>query len=287
MKDLSISLLRTFVIAARTLNLGQTAQILHKAPSTISMQLNRLEECLDTTLLERGQYGVRLTASGKQLEQDARQLISLHDQIMGQYQHAAIDGTVRLGTHDQYATRVLTPILESFVLSYPEANLEVFSDHRPQVLRDMLYEGKLDIALIEMPAQSEGGERLARDELVWVCSQIRPMTQQTPLPLAVFVEGCYHRQCAQNTLKDAGRDYRIAFSSQSRAGIIAAVKAGIGIGILPRSTVESGMMIIESGLPELPGTHTTLFLDDNVNEATTRLANTIRDSARQGILHPV
>ncbi len=285
MKDLPIALLRTFVTAARTLNLTQTAQLLHKAPSTISMQLNRLEECLDATLLERGQYGVRLTAAGKKLEEDARQLISLHDQIVGNYQHGTVKGTVRLGTHDQYATRVLTPILEAFVQSYPEANLEVFSDHRPQVLIDMLRDGKLDIILIEMPAQSEGGERLTHDELVWVCSQVHPVTQRTPLPLAVFPEGCYHRECAQSTLKDAGMNYRIAFGSQSRAGILSAVRAGIGVGVLPRSTVEPDMMVIESSLPKLPKTNTTLFVAEQVNEASQRLANTIREGAQDGLLH--
>ena len=285
MKDLSIPLLRTFVTVARTLNLTNAAQSLHKAPSTISMQLNRLEELLDARLLERGQYGVRLTAAGRQLEEDARQLINLHDQIVGNYQHGTINGTVRLGTHDQYATRALTPILEAFVLSYPEANLEVFSDHRPQQLRKMLDDGKLDIALVEMPLRSEGGERLTLDELVWVRSQAHQVEQRSPLPLAVFPEGCYHRECAQSTLNDADINYRIAFSSQSRAGILTAVRAGIGVGVLPRSTVEQDMIVVESGLPPLPKTNTTLFIAKQINEASVRLSNTIREGARSGLLH--
>lgn len=285
MKDLSIPLLRTFVTVARTLNLTNAAQSLHKAPSTISMQLNRLEELLDARLLERGQYGVRLTAAGRQLEEDARQLINLHDQIVGNYQHGTINGTVRLGTHDQYATRALTPILEAFVLSYPEANLEVFSDHRPQQLRKMLDDGKLDIALVEMPLRSEGGERLTLDELVWVRSQAHQVEQRSPLPLAVFPEGCYHRECAQSTLNDADINYRIAFSSQSRAGILTAVRAGIGVGVLPRSTVEQDMIVVESGLPPLPKTNTTLFIAKQINEASIRLSNTIREGARNGLLH--
>lgn len=285
MKDLPITLLRTFVTVARTLNLTNAAQLLHKAPSTISMQLNRLEQLLDATLLERGQYGVKLTTAGRQLENDARQLINLHDQIVGKYQHGTINGTVRLGTHDQYATRVLTPILEAFVYSYPEANLEVFSDHRPQALKKMLDDGKLDLALVEMPLRSEGGERLTLDELVWVRSNAHPVEQREPLPLAVFPDGCYHRECAQSTLKDAAIDYRIAFSSQSRAGILTAVRAGIGVGVLPRSTVEQDMSIIETGLPALPKTNTTLFIAEHVNEATLRLCNTIREGARNGVLH--
>ena len=44
MKDLPINLLRTFVVVADTLNLTEAARRLHKAPSTVSMQLNRLED---------------------------------------------------------------------------------------------------------------------------------------------------------------------------------------------------------------------------------------------------
>ena len=123
MQELPIHLLKSFATVAKTLNLSNAAQLLHKAPSTLSMQLSKLEDILDAKLIERGQYGVRLTSVGKQLEQDALKLINLHDQIIGNYQHGTVNGTVRLGTHDQYATRELPPILETFVVSFPEANL--------------------------------------------------------------------------------------------------------------------------------------------------------------------
>ncbi len=278
MPELPIGLLRTFAITAQTLNLTSAASQLHRAPSTISMQLSRLEALVSTELLVRGQYGVRLTPAGEQLLGHAHQLLNLHDRILGTFQNVDIDGKVRLGTHDQYATRTLTPILEAFVLSYPEAQLEVTCDHRPWHLVSLLNEGKLDIALVEMPAQSEGGQRLAPDELVWIRSPLHNVHERAPLPLAVFVEGCFHRDSASFALQQTDIAYRIAFTSQSRAGILAAVRAGIGIGVVPRTTVEPDMLIIETGLPPLPKTDTTLFVAERTNEATLRLAQTIRES---------
>ena len=99
-------------------------------------------------------------------------------------------------------------------------------------------------------------------------------TQQSPAPVI-----------AQSTLADANINYRIAFSSQSRAGILTAVRAGIGVGVLPRSTVEQDMIVVESGLPPLPKTNTTLFIAKQINEASVRLSNTIREGARNGLLH--
>ncbi|BBB26552.1 LysR substrate-binding domain-containing protein [Amphritea japonica] len=278
MRDLPIALLRTFMVVAETLNLTVAANRLNKAPSTISMQLNRLEELVANPLMERGQHGVRLTATGMQLKHHAQQLLNLHDQIVGAFQNIDIAGKVRLGTHDQYASRTLTPLLQAFILSYPEAQLEVHCDHRPNYLTDMLKKGKIDIALVEMPVTSEGGLRLRRDELVWVRAKDHSVHQQAVLPLAVFDEGCYHRNYALEALELSARPYRIAFTSQSRAGVLAAVRAGIGVAIIPLHTLEEDLITIDKELPSLAETEVTLFTAPNVNEATLRLAQTIQDS---------
>lgn len=278
MRDLPIHLLRTFMVVAETLNLTLAAKQLHKAPSTISVQLNRLEDLVENPLMERGQHGIRLTAVGQQLKLHAHQLLNLHDQIVGSFQNTEVDGRVRLGTHDQYASRTLGPLLEAFVLSYPEADLEVFCDHRPDFLREMVEKGKLDIALIEMLADTEGGVRLKRDQLVWVGSQNHFTLQQAVIPLAVFDEGCYHRRFACRALQEAGIDYRIAFTSQSRAGVLAAVRAGVGVGIIPAHTVEDDLIVFSEELPRLPDTEITLMMGKKVNEATRRLRGIIEES---------
>ena len=277
MHDLPINLLRTFMAVADTLNLTEAAKLLHKAPSTVSMQLNRLEDLIENPLMERGQHGVRLTAVGVQLTTHAQQLLNLHDQIVGSFQNMDINGVVRLGTHDQYATRTLAPILQDFILSYPEAQLEAFCDYRPNHLVDLLDKGKLDIALVEMVADTEGGIRLRRDELVWIGSKDHFVHTQAILPLVVFDEGCKHRHYACEALKKAEIPYRIAFTSQSRAGVLAAVRAGIGIAIVPYHTLEEDL-VVHREFPELPDMEVTLFTSNKINEATRRLEKIIINS---------
>lgn len=277
MHDLPINLLRTFMVVADTLNLTEAAKLLHKAPSTVSMQLNRLEDLIENPLMERGQHGVRLTAVGVQLTTHAQQLLNLHDQIVGSFQNMDINGVVRLGTHDQYATRTLAPILQDFILSYPEAQLEAFCDYRPNHLVDLLDKGKLDIALVEMVADTEGGIRLRRDELVWIGSKDHFVHTQAILPLVVFDEGCKHRHYACEALKKAEIPYRIAFTSQSRAGVLAAVRAGIGIAIVPYHTLEEDL-VVHREFPKLPDMEVTLFTSNKINEATRRLEQIIINS---------
>jgi len=278
MAELPIALLRTFVVVAETLNLSAAASRLHRAPSTVSMQLNRLEARVDTTLLERGQYGVRLTPEGESLKLHAHQLLSLHDRIVGTFKHADVGGSVRFSTHDQYATRLLPSILEAFVLAYPQARLEVVSDHRPDYLLELMDKKQLDVALVEMPRLSEGAVRLSQDQLVWVQSDRLTIHDKELLPLATFPPGCYHRSSALKALEQAGRSYHIAFTSQSRAGVLAAVRAGVGVGVVPRSMVEEGMVIVDSQLPALPETNNALFVQPHTNEASARLAQTIEHS---------
>ena len=104
-----------------------------------------------------------------------------------------------------------------------------------------------------MPADSGGGIRLKRDQLIWVRSANHRVDELKVLPLAVFEEGCYHREYARKALEKTDKPYRIAFTSQSRAGVLAAVKAGIGIGIIPAHTLEEDMAIIEHSLPATAG----------------------------------
>jgi DNA-binding transcriptional LysR family regulator len=278
MTDLPISLLRTFVVVADTLNLTAAARRLNRAPSTISMQLNRLETLVTAPLLERGQYGVRLTAAGEQMRSHAHQLLGLHDRILDTFQNANITGKVRIGTHDLYATRALMPLLEAYTLSYPQARLEVVCDHRSHHLASLVEDGQLDIALVDMPALSDVGLRLGRDQLVWVRADAHPLQLLDPLPLAVFPNGCHYRDWAQRLLEQHEKPYRIAFTSHSGASILAAVRAGIGIGVIPRATLEPGMVMIDEALPTLPHTDTTLLVATSVNEATARLARIIKES---------
>ncbi|MBJ7556537.1 LysR substrate-binding domain-containing protein [Marinomonas spartinae] len=278
MRDLPINLLRTFMVVAETLNLTEASRQLHKAPSTVSMQLNRLEDLIANPLMVRGQHGVRLTAVGIQLKNHAQQLLNLHDQIVGSFQNMDIDGVVRLGTHDQYTSRTLAPILQDFILSYPEAQLEAFCDYRPDYLVELLNKGKLDIALVEMLADTVGGVRLRRDELVWVGAKGHFVHMQAVLPLVVFAEGCQHRQYACQALDAEGIPYRVAFTSQSRSGILAAVRAGVGVAIVPYQTLDDDLVIYRD-LPALPDMEVSLFVSPKANEATRRLEKIIVENA--------
>jgi DNA-binding transcriptional LysR family regulator len=71
---------------------------------------------------------------------------------------------------------------------------------------------------------------------------------------------CVYRARAIKALEDRGIKWQLVFSSPSYNSTIAAVKAGLGISILPRIMVPKDLKIIDiEKLPKLEDTHISLL----------------------------
>jgi DNA-binding transcriptional LysR family regulator len=71
--------LRTFCAAAELGSLGRAAVRLHVSQPALSKRLSHLEASAGTLLLERSPHGVKLTASGRQLYEEARKVLQQVD----------------------------------------------------------------------------------------------------------------------------------------------------------------------------------------------------------------
>jgi DNA-binding transcriptional LysR family regulator len=71
-----------------------------------------------------------------------------------------------------------------------------------------------------------------------------------------------YRKRALASLDAEKRPWRIVYTSPSLAGLQAAVRAGLGVTVLPREMVPPGLTILgeaEHGLPVLPDTEIVLY----------------------------
>ena len=89
---------------------------------------------------------------------------------------------------------------------------------------------------------------------MWVASRRYQHRIEEPVPLALYDRSCSWRDMVIDALEDAGQPYRIVFSSESTAGIKAAVATGLAVGVLARSAVESSMHTLDGqqNFPPLP-----------------------------------
>ena len=271
--NLDLDLVRTFVTIAGTGNFTRAAEILRRQQSTISLQVQRLEIALGQKLIERTPRSVRLTSEGETFLGYARRLLDLNDEVVSRVNEPHMQGIVRLGTPEDFATRHLPEVLARFTQAYPAVALEVTCDLTLNLI-ERFRKGAFDLTLIkrERAAAEPGGIRVWREPLVWVTADRDFWSVEGPLPLVVSPTPCVYRKRATEALDKAHRAWRIAYTCGSLAGSLAAVKAGLGVTILPKDMVPAGLHVIDGGpLPDLKDTEIALLHIERLSVPARRL----------------
>ncbi|MBK8508542.1 MAG: LysR family transcriptional regulator [Candidatus Competibacteraceae bacterium] len=286
--QLDPDLLRTFVAIVDAGGFTQAAKQVHRTQSAVSMQVRRLEEILDRALFQRDGRGVQLSPDGEALLGYARRLLKLHDEALAALTRPDLSGLVRIGTPDDYVDRFLPEILSRFARAFPRVQVEVLCE--PSVnLRRLLAEERLDLALITCTPGAETGEVLRREPVVWATAERHLAHENEPLPLALFQPGCSFREWALAALSEQGRSYRIAYTSASISGVLAAVTAGLAVTVLCRSVLPAGVrpLGVEEGFSVLPHASITLHRGSAVSAVAECLAGYIREGFGPEIKPPV
>ena len=275
--NLDLDLLRCFVTVAETGNMTSAGERLRRSQSAVSLQVKRLESCVDLRLFDRSPRAVRLTAAGERMLAHARAMLALNDTIMSELVEPALEGTVRVGTPEDFATTHLPDVLARFAESHPRVHLEVSCDLTLNLL-DRFGGGEFDLVLVKRePSGGEAGVRVWREPLVWAASPHFNAAQAEALPLVVSPNPCVYRARAVNALERAGRQWRIAYTCGSLAGSQAAVRAGLGVTVLPRDMIPGDLVAIDgsAALPDLHDTEVALLAVKSLNAPAQRLRDHI------------
>jgi DNA-binding transcriptional LysR family regulator len=81
-RHLDLSILRSFVLIADGRSFGETAVIMDRSPSAITLQIQKLECFLGARLLNRSGRAISLTKAGEALLADARLLLDANDRML-------------------------------------------------------------------------------------------------------------------------------------------------------------------------------------------------------------
>ena len=213
------------------------ARAAHSTQSTVSAKLARLEDQVGHRLMQRNRRGViALTREGREIEALARETTRLHTLARRRLDEAPVQGSVRLGMSDDIASAGNYPtLLAAFCRSQPGIRLEVTVGAGPQ-LQHRLERGEIDHLLCKAGDDSPAGAvELWREALVWIGQPEACDRRASALPLVTFTPPCRYRQRAIRVLEGAGIRWRAIYVSPSLAGVRAAVEAGLGVSLLPRS----------------------------------------------------
>jgi len=248
MKHIPLENLRALVTVTDLQSYTLAGEHLGRSQPAISLQIKRLEEQLDSVLVERHGNKFKLTAAGQDLYQAARQILGLHDQLLSRFTVDSVSGQVRLGIPSEFATALLPRILGQFSSSYPQISLEVTSG-LSRDLRLGASRGQFDIILTVAEQAPADAVKVKEDALIWVAGRNDYQWPQQ-LPLVVAAEGCIYRRRALQALKQSETAHRIAYTNSDLTGISAALKSDLGITVLAKSSLPADLVELKNA--ELP-----------------------------------
>ena len=277
-QGLDPDLLRAFAFIAEESSFTRAAERVGRTQSAVSMQVQRLEALLGQRLLLRGKGGaVSLTPHGHYLLDRGREMLALNDEIWAAFRAPLVQGTVRLGTPDDYALRYLPQVLKRFADSHPSVEVEVLCAPSED-LAGHLRAGELDLTLLTEGNEPNGwpSAELWRGKLRWVTSARHAPHRLDPLPLALAQRMCRWRHAALEALEQAGIRHRVAYTSATMAGTQAPVLAGLAVTVSAIDWVPEGLRALPAGerLPELPDTAILLLKGREARQPVTDVLET-------------
>lgn len=262
-RTFNLDALRSFVAICDTGSFRRAACRVHRSPSAVSLQIGKLEDLLDVQLLHRDARRVRLTEQGEMLLAFARRLIGLNDEAMGALRASPLTGRLRLFAPPDLGVSLVPGLLRRLADIHPGIVVDVRLDTSATVQR-MFAQGEAGVALLnETEKPFTQARALFSDPLLWLMREDGRAIECEPLPLAVAEIGCAWRDAALEALQAARRPYRIAYSSDTSAGQVAALRADLAVAALPKSLAGRGLVKVPAKyeLPALPRTHIWLAAD--------------------------
>lgn len=264
---LPIDVLRALQTVVETGSVTRAAERLNLSQSAVSWKIKRLEKQLERPLIQRD--GQRLVASddGAQLLIHARRILEAHDAALAHFNPVQLQGCVRLGATEQVAMVELSSLLAQFSRQHRQLDVRIMVE-QSHVLRQALVDRELDLAL-----HQDFTHRIeARDQLLWTehvhwCAQSGwEHEPEGCVRLVTFGPGCFYRQMAQERLSALGIRWQVAVECGSVAGVISAIAAGLGVGVLSSAHLDKRVEIyrpFEQRMPLPQVANVLRFADDN------------------------
>jgi len=256
-RTLNLDALRSFVAICETGSFRSAAVRVHKSPSAVSLQIGKLEELLGARLLDRDARHVALTDRGETLLGQARRLLGLNDETLALFRQSPLAGRLCLSAPHDLGVSLVPGLLRRLAEVHPGVHVDVRLGTSEAVQKGIT-DGDVNLALFnDVGGSAIQALDLFSEPLKWLTLDGGRAVQQDPLPLAVAEVGCAWRDAALNALQAAGRAYRIAYSSDTSMGQVAALRGDLAVAALPLSLADRDLVEAPShyNLPELPLTH--------------------------------
>lgn len=242
---IKIEMLRCFAAVARSGNLADAAESLGRTPSAISMMLKQFETHLGASLFESERKS-RLTALGRYaLGEAMRELDHFERTVTSIESFARSDsGFVRVAAVPSVAEAILPEVARGFLRDRPGVRIDIRDMDSVAVLRELERE-RVDFGLATgVGARPDiDREALFSDAFGVVCRADHPLADDhLPLNWNALAAWPFIANGLCGHIADEGFQRVFAASQlivRSTTSLLALVRAGVGVTVLPRLVVQS------------------------------------------------
>ncbi len=266
--------LATFGAVAEELNFRRAAERLSMAQPAVSRIVMELEDQLGVKLLERTTRKVRLTAAGRYLLEETREILG-RVEVAGHTARLLASGTkaiLRVGYTTITGHSLVPDITREFRRANPDVRLELTYLTSP-AQRDMILQHEIDLGFIEgsFPSPEIETRAVARHELVVLLPSGHPLAMKDRitveelsrerLVLGTPAEWPTFRRVIVDAFQNAGQVLRVYQEASSLTGILGLVTADVGVtvfcgiprfcasgAVIPRPLVTDPPIVVETHL---------------------------------------
>lgn len=246
--------LNAFYTLSKNLHFARTAEKVNLSPSALSRLVSRLEEEAGISLVDRTNREVKLTQAGINFADFAKKCLENKEDVFNSFksQNNEIAGTLRLYASVTACYSIIPPFLKTLSEKYPLIHLEIETGD-PAGALNAVKTNNADLAVAAIPSESEG-----------FSSQIDAIpVQRTPLVFAASAGGPYEnvfgspqdivstvplilpkagiaRERFELWTKSRNVKPLIAAETEGNEAIMALVRLGLGIGLIPHIVLAQG-----------------------------------------------
>jgi DNA-binding transcriptional LysR family regulator len=237
--------LKIFECVVRHMNITKASATLRISQPSVSQQLKLLEQEFGTKFFVRLSLGVELTSEGREFLDAIRPMLAEADNLEKRFKSSPKGNDtapIIVGGSHNVSVNVLPKLLMAFKERHPSAQF-ILETNESRTIEKRLLVSEVEIALITNPSHRAEivYEPYEEMELVAFCLPTNPLARKK-LTLKDLVECPLVMKGGgrlEKVLMNLGYRMNVALRCEASSTVKAAVRMGMGVGILYRNAVAS------------------------------------------------
>lgn len=265
---------RIFYYVAKYGSFTKAAEIIGNSQPNITRAMNNLESQIGLKLFIRNKRGIVLTPEGEQLFEHIKvaffHIYQAEEEMKNQSSMAS--GSVVIGVSEIALHEVLLPVLSGFNKKYPDIKIQITNQSTPITL-EALRLSQVQFALVTTPFDIKKPMKSIPikefDELLMASENFRELKkgkqsliELVKYPWISLLPGTATRTYYEDFFADNSLDFTPQMSVATTDQVLPMIKAGLGIGFVPKNMMESTEGLITVKLDKEPKRRSVCLVTD-------------------------